>query len=456
MNIISKISLAVAAGACALSLQARSDSANLQSRMENWFSASLEGKSGQAFSPDIKLRISEIPEMEKLVWNAWLKANKNFDEEKLPTPKPIADGDSGVWNIPAALEADAAMKYYWGSKGDKPSQGYPLFLYLHGSGAPDREWSNGLHFARTFADSPSVYFVPKIPRTGEWYRWWQKGKQYAWEKLLRQALASGQIDPDRIYFFGISEGGYGSQRLASFYADYLAAAGPMAGGEPLMNAPAENCRNIAFSLRTGDRDFGFYRDKLTRYTLEAFDSLQALHPAGYIHNIELIPGKGHSIDYRPTTPWLSAFRRNPYPKKVSWEDFEMDGIHRTGFYNIRVTERPLADKRTRYNMDITGNNIDMTVENIEYSTVETDSKWGIALKFDRTYSPAVSGKFTIFLNSKLVDLDKPVTVTVNGKKAFYGKVKCSLDNMLESCAEYHDPRRVFPASVSIDIAKLQK
>ena len=92
------------------------------------------------------------------------------------------------------------MKYYWGSKGDMPAGGYPLFLYLHGSGAPDREWSNGLYFARTFADSPSVYFVPKIPRTGEWYRWWQKSKQYAWEKLLRQALASGEIDPDRVYF----------------------------------------------------------------------------------------------------------------------------------------------------------------------------------------------------------------------------------------------------------------
>lgn len=65
---------------------------------------------------------------------------------------------------------------------------------------------------------------------GDYYRWWQKAKQFAWEKMLRLAFVSGKINPNKVYFFGISEGGYGSQRLASFYADYLAAAGPMAGG----------------------------------------------------------------------------------------------------------------------------------------------------------------------------------------------------------------------------------
>ena len=30
---------------------------------------------------------------------------------------------------------------------------------------------------------------------GELYRWWQKSKLEAWEKLLRQAFLSDQIDP---------------------------------------------------------------------------------------------------------------------------------------------------------------------------------------------------------------------------------------------------------------------
>src|SRR3712207_7175216 len=98
--------------------------------------------------------------------------------------------------------------------------------YMHGSGGKESEWATGLSICQRFADAPSVYFIPQIPNEGAYYRWWQKAKQYAWEKLLRQAFLSGEVDPDQVYFFGISEGGYGSQRLASFYADYLAGAGP--------------------------------------------------------------------------------------------------------------------------------------------------------------------------------------------------------------------------------------
>ena len=55
----------------------------------------------------------------------------------------------------------------------------------------------------------------------------------------------------------------------------------MAGGEPLKNAPAENCAHIAFSLRTGADDRGFYRNILTGYVKEEFERLQGLHPGLY-------------------------------------------------------------------------------------------------------------------------------------------------------------------------------
>ena len=128
------------------------------------------------------------------------------------------------------LGTRCALELLFRSKGD--AEQYPLFLYLHGSGPRDQEFQTGLLLAKRFADAPSVYFIPQIPQEGKWYRWWQRSKQWAFEKLLRQWLLSASVDPNRLYVFGISEGGYGSQRLASFYADYWAAAGPMAGGEP--------------------------------------------------------------------------------------------------------------------------------------------------------------------------------------------------------------------------------
>ena len=346
------------------------------------------------------------------------------------------------------------MPYCWGMKGAvETGAELPLFLYLHGSGPKEREWSTGLKICRNFDDAPSVYFIPQIPNEGDYYRWWQKAKQFAWEKLLRQALLLGEIDPNRVYVFGISEGGYGSQRLASFYADYWAAAGSMAGGEPLKNAPAENCSNIAFSLRTGDKDTGFYRNTLTGYALEAFDSLAHQRPGHFIHKIELIPGMGHSIDYRPTTPWLKQYVRNPYPRYVSWENFEMDGIYRTGFYNLYVKERSDEEgkSRTYYEMNISGNDISLKVNEVVYEVIEKDLRWGIEMKFAKKYMQAHKGKVIINLCDKLVDLNEKVTLTVNGKKVFEGKMKADLKNIVNSCAAFFDPLRLYPASIEVEL-----
>ena len=383
-----------------------------------------------------------------MVWAAWQEANARLDEPKLPPLLPLTADTKGALALPDSLEPSATMDYYWGSKGEQPSAGWPVYIYLHGSGPREREWSNGLKFATLFEDAPSAYFVPRIPNEGGYYRWWQRSKQWAWSWLLRQLMLDDRLDARKIYVFGISEGGYGSQRLASFYADYWAAAGPMAGGEPLKNAPAENCRNIGFSLLTGAEDTGFYRNELTGLVQAAFDSLQALHPDAYRHRVELLPGQGHNFDYRPTTPWLRAFERNPWPRKFSWEDFEMDGWHRTGFYNLVVNRRP-GDLRTRYDVEIAGNRIDLSISEVHYQTVRTDPKWGIELEFARTYVPATGGELTLYLDEHLVDLRQEVSVYVNGKQVYRGRVACNVGTMMESLATFYDRERIYPASILI-------
>ena len=406
-----------------------------------------------SYTEEQKISLEQVEEAQKAVWDLWVDANTNFDEEKLISLKELSKSPTGKWNLPAKLEPNAVMDYYYGSKGAKPTDGYPFFLYLHGSGTPSGEWSTGLGIAKKNADGPSAYFIPKIPNTGNYYRWWQKGKQWAWEKLLRSLYVEGDINPNKVFFFGISEGGYGSQRLASYYADYLAGAGPMAGGEPLKNAPVENCRNIAFNFRTGAEDDGFFRNTLTGYTKDAFEALQAKHPDGFVHHIELIPGYAHHIDYYQTTPWLKDYERNPYPKHVMWENFDMDNRYRKGFYNIYLEEDPRGgfSYRVYYTMDIEDNVINLLVRRCSYRTTET--KDGIEMAFKRTYSNLNKGKIRLFLNQELVDLSKPVKVVANDKILFDGMVEPDVKDMVQSCAVFFDPARVYPASVLIDMTQ---
>ena len=194
---------------------------------------------------------------------------------------------------------------------------------------------------------------------------------------------------------------------------------------------------------------------LTRIAAIKLDSLQQLYPGHYDYMVELIPDAGHGINYMPTAPWLRKHKRDPYPKSVYWENFEMDGRYRDGFYNLYVDERSNDDEsqRTCYEMNINGNEVDVTVSLVKYepSLVGNDFGFPISLDFRKTYVPATKGRFTVYLNDSLVDMSKEVTLRVNGREVFRGKVKPSLEDMVNSCARYYERARIYPASIKVEI-----
>ena len=421
-------------------------------KISTYFHKILEGEVA-SFKGNDKIKPGNIEATRNAVWECWRNVVLSREEEPLTAPFAADEPrDTGYWKLPENLEENAIMPYYFIKKGDKPDKGYPLFLYMHGSGDKKHEWEAGFRLCSSYDDAPSLHFIPQIPNGfGELYRWAIQSKQWAWEKLLRLAFLSENVDANRIFFFGISEGGYGSQRLASFYADYLAGAGPMAGGEPLKNAPVENLANIAFSLRTGELDYGFARNAMTYNAAITIDSLSKQHPGMYRHFIELVPQMGHSINYETTTPWLKKHTRNANPTYFYWEDYDMYGRHRTGFYNIKVNEtsRNNDEERSCYEMSISDNTINLNVQNVTYTT--THLVYNIPMLFSKSYSPATKGNVTIYLSEKLFDLSQPVKVIVNGKEVFNGKVTPTLKAMAESCVQYFDPERLFPAEISVDI-----
>ena len=423
--------------------------------VSNYFTSSLDGVDNE-YSLDYPIPASDIAATRELVWSLWKDAVNKYPEEKLIPLDILENRKSGSWELPSSLEPNAVMPYYYGCN-EYPSYDadskYPLFLYMHGSGDKAQEWETGIGFSLRRFYSPGIYFVPQIPNAyGEYYRWAIQSKQWAWEKLLRLAFVNENVDPNKIYFFGISEGAYGSQRLASFYADYLAGAGPMAGGEPLKNAPMENVANIAFSLRTGALDDGFGRNILTQKALEVADELQKAHPGYYNHYIEVIEGDGHSIDYRPTTPWLAKYTRDARPDYVYWENYSMYGRYRKGFYNLRVLENATTSSTARacYEMSREDNTISLNVKIVNYSTSYTSG--GIEMFFNKKYSKASRGKVRIYLHEDEIDFTRPVRIVLNGDEIFNGLVATSVKTMVESCAFFYDPERLFPASIDVDIA----
>lgn len=380
------------------------------------------------------------------VWAKWVKDLRAHDRLEPFSMKPLSEATHTAWVLPDSMEANATMDFYSGTKGARPAEGYPFFLYLHGSGPRDQEWKVGLQLAQRFDDSPSMYVIPRIPNEGKFYRWWHRSKQWAWEEMLHRVLANPDIDPSRIYMFGISEGGYGSQRLASFYADYLAAAGPMAGGEPLRNAPAENLSHTPLSLITGENDYMFFRNTLTPRTGERLDSLEALYPGEYTHRVMLEEGHGHPVTYGMTTPWLSQFSRQAQPQHFRWENYEMHGRKRNAFYNLQVLSES-SEKRHDYEFRVIDNAVYLNVREVDYIITELDSIYEIELNNTRRYADAEHGHVRVFLSEELVDLQRPVSVFVNGHLVALCEPRLSKKALRQSVKCFGDPIRLFPFAI---------
>ena len=186
------LSLFIALSAIALvvvPVEADTLSKKQEKKVRNYFSTTLQGAAAE-YNGCGKMSISEIDDVRSRVWECWREAVNALDEEKFIAPHATSEPrDTGFWTLPATLEENAVMPYYFIKKGDKPSEGYPLFLYMHGSGNKEREWETGYKLCSSFEDSPSVHFVPQIPNGyGELYRWAIQSKQWAWESCCALLL----------------------------------------------------------------------------------------------------------------------------------------------------------------------------------------------------------------------------------------------------------------------------
>ena len=131
------------------------------------------------------------------------------------------------------------------------------------------------------------------------------------------------------------------------------------------------------------------------------------------------------------------------------EDFEMDGQHRKGFYNLCVLQRLDKKARTRYDVNINNNIVNIQVRNVDYTTTQRDSIFGIEMKFNRNYSTASGGQLRVYLDEKLVDLSQPITIIINDKQVCHAKAQLSLKHLEESLCTFYDRERMFPVAFDV-------
>ena len=118
---------------------------------------------------------------------------------------------------------------------------------------------------------------------------------------------------------------------------------------------------------------------------------------------------------------MAQFTRNTRPDKVAWRQ---EGVTRKAFYWFEVPEDELGYGKC-VTASVKGNTID--IEKCDYDSL------------------------TIYLDDRLVDLNKKVTVTYDGATLFKGKLHRSESMLKETLYKRGDPGYMFPSSVSVKI-----
>ncbi len=311
----------------------------------------------------------------------------------------------------------------WGDRtfGSAPAQGRSLWISLHGGGnAPpevnEDQWHNQI---RLYQPAEGLYLAPRAP-TDTWNLWHERHIDPLLQRLIDAQIAINGVDPDRVYLMGYSAGGDGVWQLAPRMADRFAAAAMMAGHPG--DASLLPLRNLPFAILMGGADDAYDRNRLAAEKTADLARLHAADPGGYVVLSRIYEGLPHWMNRRDAeaVPWMARFTRDPWPRRIVWVQ---DDVTADRFYWLRIPDAAAAK---------TGDRIDATVDG------QTIALTG-----------AVPAGMTLRLSDRLVDLDRPLRVTVEGRQVFSGRVPRTATAIRASLTERFDPASAATATLTL-------
>ncbi len=327
-----------------------------------------------------------------------------------------------AWQNQHLIIGSKIMPFWHTTFGTKPSDGYSLFISLHGGGnAPsqlnDSQWENQ---KQLYQPVNSIYLVPRAPYD-DWDMWFKPDLDAFYAALIQMCVAYLDVNPDKVYLIGYSAGGDGVWRMAPRMADTWAGASMMAGHPG--DVSLLNLRNTPFMVWCGALDSAYNRNRECTLRGLELDSLHTQDPNGYLHETHIVAGKPHWMDLTDAAalPWLQRHQRNPYPTRIVWRQEEVTHPH---FYWLTAPEYQLQRGKT-VRLTLQGNTVN--IQQCDYT------------------------QLTLHFNDQMVNLDEPITIQHNGKTLFKGKLTRTLTNLQTTLTQRDDLRYMFPSQVTVKI-----
>ncbi|MBH0200154.1 MAG: hypothetical protein HP497_12165 [Nitrospira sp.] len=316
-----------------------------------------------------------------------------------------------------------------------PSKSVGLVVCLHGAG-----FTGAAYLERWQGRLGEGYLLacPTYP-SGAWFT--RRAEELVLA-TIRELRTRYHVDPDRIFLTGMSNGGIGTWLIGMHHAPLFAGIAPMASGlDDILMPFLANLRNTPIYIIHGAKD-QVMPVELSRSISRELKMLGYSHVYRE-HEREHPMAGGHYFpkeELPDLVMWLNEQRRGPLPGRLT---VVREASHFQSFNWLRLES---ADPIAAFSEDLVDKR-DERIKRREYakldaSIVETNR---IEVNAERVR------RYSIFLNDRLVDFSKPVTVLTNGQVSFTGMVTPSLETLLRQARQRQDPRELFSVQLTIAI-----
>lgn len=265
-------------------------------------------------------------------------------------------------------------------------------------------------------------------------------------ELFRHALdfvkQHFNVDENRVYVAGDSDGGRGTYAMIETEATFLACAVPVIGAPGGVTRFA-NLRNLPWFAINGETDTIFKIDSVRRL-------VEQMRQSGIDLEWKLLEGKGHDprffLQHRDEVcAFLRAHPRDPYPARVHWQ-VDASGGERAGAFPantmrwLRIVEAGASKSRGDFG-DAGGPLIRGDLPRVEgrYAGNRVDVQ-----------TQGVTA-YAVLVSDEMLDVERPVEVYTNGALSFRGLVEPDARVILEEARRFKDRKLVFLNRIDVRV-----
>ncbi len=357
-----------------------------------------------------------------------------------------------------SMTIDGVKQYISFQKIGKPDEnGYPLYIGLRGGGNCDKnialeQYEFMQHYYSCNIDN-GIYVVPCCVRAS-WDEHFRPESFQFYDRIIEDAIAFYNVDPNRVYLLGFSSGGDGVYAASPRIADRFAAVN-MSAGYP-NEQRLENMANLPICIQMGENDTAYNRNTMAaeydsmllsvnavygvKCTYETFihkngthnehwSDLETRMQPVYTGNevvMWLHAREKAALSYENTcaVTWVSKYKRDPLPETILWNTDVNASLRKTQAF---------------YWLDRDGG-LDHSIFKVSYN------KEGNSVNIEKAFTN--SGTLKIYLCPEMLDVFSNVKiVTPDGE--FIVKPEISKDIMRGTLYTRGDKNYIFTSEINV-------